>query len=188
MNLYIQFAQLLDYPDPNLPGRIKDCAAELKAAFPKAAKLLEDFQHSQQELGIARLQEAYTATFDLQPECTLNLGYHLFGEDQRRGMFLAKLKEFYEKAVIDTGNELPDHLCHLLRYAATRPESEESTAIVADCLLPAVSKIAQCTKQKSDPYRPVLEALLLWLQHELEHDPVSSAIPVHEARLSVSSE
>ena len=188
MSLYLHFAQILDYPDPNLPGRIEACAVELKAAFPKAARVFEDFQQSPRKLGITRLQEVYTATFDLQPECTLNLGYHLFGEDQRRGMFLAKLKELFGRAAIDTGSELPDHLCHLLRYVAARPESEESRAIVADCLLPAVSKIALCTRQKSDPYQPVLEALLLWLEHQSESEPVSSAIAVHEARLSVTSE
>lgn len=188
MGLYLLFAQTLDYPGPNLPAWVEECAAELKAPFPKAAKVFEDFHQSQRNLGMTRLQEVYTATFDLQPECTLNLGYHLFGEDQRRGMFLAKLKELYWEAGIDTGSELPDHLCHLLRYAAARPESEEGRAIVADCLLPAVSKIAQYISQKSNPYQPVLEALLLWLQHELERDPLCSAMTVHEAHLSVSSE
>ncbi len=188
MNLYLHFAHLLDYPDPSLPGRIEECAAEFKVAFPKAAKVFEAFQHSQQKLGMTRLQEVYTATFDLQPECTLNLGYHLFGDDQRRGMFLAKLKELYWEAGIDTGSELPDHLCHLLRYVAARPVSEAGQAIVADCLLPAVSKIALRTMQKSDPYQPVLEALLLWLQHESEREPVSSAIAAHEVRSSVTSE
>ena len=188
MSLYFQFAQLLDYPDASLPKRVEQCAAELKGVFLQAARLLEDFQHSQQEFAIARLQEAYTATFDLQPDCTLNLGYHLFGEDQRRGLFLAKLREFYEKAGIATGSELPDHLCHLLRYVAARPEGVESGAIVADCLLPAVSKIAQAIRDKSNPYQPVLDALLLWMQHASESAPDPSGIEVRAGRLSVLSE
>ena len=188
MSIYLQFAQLFDYPDHNLPRQIEECAAELKGTLPQAARLLEEFQHSQQKLGISHLQEAYTATFDLQPECTLNLGYHLFGEDQRRGMFLAKLKGFCEKAAIDTGSELPDNLCHLLRYVAARPESEESRAIVADCLLPAVSKIARGTSEKSNPYRPVLDALLLLLQYGSEAEPVPSGLRVHVEHFSGSSE
>lgn len=188
MSLYLQFAQLLDYPDASLSQRILESIAELKTMRPEAASLLEHFQHSQQNLGIARLQEAYTATFDLQPECTLNLGYHLFGEDQRRGMFLAKLKEFYQKADIETGSELPDNLCHLLRYVAARPESDESKSIVADCLVPAVSKIAQSAREKSDPYQPVLEALLVWLQNQPENELVPPVIKVHSERFSVSSE
>lgn len=186
MSLYLQFARLFDYPDANLSHRIEECAAELKTVCPEAARLLETFQHSERKLGITALQEAYTATFDLQPECTLNLGYHLFGEDQRRGLFLAKLKEFYETAAIDTASELPDHLCHLLRYVAARPACEESRAIIGDCLLPAIAKIAQGMKHQTDPYQPVLDALLLCLENESASEPVSHGIEVHAGRVSVS--
>jgi len=188
MSLYLQFAQLLDYPDASLSQRIQESIAELKTVWPEAARLLEAFQDSQQNLGLARLQESYTSTFDLQPECTLNLGYHLFGEDQRRGMFLAKLKEFYQKADVDTGSELPDHLCHLLRYVAVRPESEESRAIIADCLLPAAFKIAQGMKHKADPYQPVLDALLFCLENESASESVSHGTEVHSGRVSVAPE
>ena len=188
MSLYLQFAQLLDYPDASLSQRIQESIAELKTVWPEAARLLEAFQDSQQNLGLARLQESYTSTFDLQPECTLNLGYHLFGEDQRRGMFLAKLKEFYQKADIDTGSELPDHLCHLLRYVAARPESEESRAMVADCLLPALAKIAQGMKHKADPYQLLLDALLFCLENESANESVSRGIDVHSGRASVGPE
>jgi len=188
MSLYLQFAQLLDYPDAGLSQRIQESIAELETISPEVASLLERFQRSQQNLGIARLQEAYTATFDLQPECTLNLGYHLFGEDQRRGMFLAKLKEFYQKADIDTGSELPDHLCHLLRYVAARPESEESRAIVADCLLPALAKIAQGMKHKADPYQLLLDALLFCLENESANESDSHGTDVHSGRVSVGPE
>jgi nitrate reductase molybdenum cofactor assembly chaperone NarJ/NarW len=186
MSLYLQFAQLLDYPDASLSQRIQESIAELKTVWPEAARLLEAFQDSQQNLGLARLQESYTSTFDLQPECTLNLGYHLFGEDQRRGMFLAKLKEFYQKADIDTGSELPDHLYHLLRYVAARPESEESRAIIADCLLPALAKIAQAIRAKPDPYQPVLDALLFCLENESASEPVFHRTEVHSGRVSIS--
>ena len=186
MSLYQQFAQLLDYPDTSLPQRIEESLAELQTRWPEAARLLRHFHHSQQNLGLARLQEAYTATFDLQPDCTLNLGYHLFGEDQRRGMFLAKLNEYYQKADIDTGSELPDHLCHLLRYVAARPESEESRAIIAECMLPALGKIAQEIREKTDPYQPVLQALLFLLKNEAASESVSHGIEVPSKRLSVS--
>ncbi len=188
MSLYLQFACLFDYPDSHLSRRIEECTVELKTAWPEAASLLETFQHTQRELGLAALQEAYTARFDLQPECTLNLGYHLFGEDQRRGVFLAKLKEIFETAAIDTGTELPDHLCHLLRYVAARPDSEESRAILADCLLPALARVAQSMKHKADPYQPVLDALLLCLEQESASEPVSRGIEVHAGRCSASPE
>ncbi len=184
MNLYLQFADLLDYPDDRLPQRLEECSADLVTVFPEATKLLKSFQRAQQELGITRLQEAYTSTFDLQPECTLNLGYHLFGEDRRCGMFLAKLKELFQEAGVDTGTELPDHLCHLLRYVAAKPGSDKSSAIIADCLLPAASKIAQSMHEKLNPYRPVVEALLLWLEGESRSEAVSSGMHIDSSHPS----
>jgi nitrate reductase molybdenum cofactor assembly chaperone NarJ/NarW len=184
MNLYLLFAEVLDYPNDSLPQRVEECSLELATAFPEATKLLKSFQRSQQELGITRLQEAYTSTFDLRPECTLNLGYHLFGEDQRCGMFLAKLKELFHEAGVDTGKELPDHLCYLLRYVAARPGSDKSSAIISDCLLPAASKIAQGMNEKSNPYRPVVEALLLWLEGESQSEAVLSGMHIDSSHLS----
>jgi nitrate reductase delta subunit len=183
MNLYFLFAELLDYPSDSLPQRVEECGLALATASPEATKLLESFQRSQQELGITRLQEAYTSTFDLQPECTLNLGYHLFGEDRRCGMFLAKLKELFEEAGISSDNELPDHLCYLLRYVAAAPPSDKSDAIVSDCLLPATSKIVQYMKEKPSPYRPLLEALLLWLEGELRSEANSIGMHIDSSHL-----
>lgn len=186
MSLYLLFADLFDYPDNKLLVRAK-CAAELETLNPEAARLLKSFNRSLQDLGIARLQEAYTSAFDLQPECTLNLSYHLFGEDQRRGMFLAKLKEFYQEAGIETGHELPDHVSYLLRYVAIRPESEESRAIITDCLLPAISKISQGMAEKSFPYPLLLNALLLWLEPESANEAVSSGVKIQAGCFPASS-
>lgn len=184
MNVYLQFANLLDYPDDRLPQRLEECSTELATVSPEATKLLKSFQRSQQELGITRLQEAYTSTFDLQPECTLNLGYHLFGEDPRYGMFLAKLKELFQEAGVDTGTELPDHLCYLLRYVAAVPASDKSSTIISDCLLPAASKIAQSMHKKLNPYRPLVEALLLWLEEESRSEAVSSGMHIDSSHPS----
>jgi nitrate reductase molybdenum cofactor assembly chaperone NarJ/NarW len=173
MELYSQFADLFEYPDERLPMRIEKCIGQIQATFPDSGKLLEQFRQAQQEIGISRLQEAYTSVFDLQPECTLNLSYHIFGEDQRRGMFLAKLKDFYSEAGIETGSELPDHLCFLLRYVAARYGSEESNAIIGDCLLPALSRILQNLKDKSSPYEALLKALARCLEQQSSAQSIS---------------
>jgi nitrate reductase delta subunit len=184
MNLYLLFAELLDYPGDGLPHRVEECSLALTTVSLEATKLLKSFQRSQQELGITRLQEAYTSTFDMQPECTLNLGYHLFGEDQRCGMFLAKLKELFDEAGVDTGTELPDHLCCLLRYVAATPASDTSNPIIPDCLLPAVSKIVQSMNEQSSPYQPLLEALLLWLDGESRSEATSIGMHIDSSHRS----
>lgn len=166
MSLYPLFADVLNYPAPGLSERVSDCVSELATDLPNAEELLRRFQRAHVELGTARLQEIYTSTFDMQPECTPNLSYHLFGEDQRRGMFLAKLTELFQQARVDTANELPDHLCCLLLYLATGPGAAATTDLITDCLLPTVSKIARGVDEASNPYRTVLDALLLFLEKE----------------------
>ena len=165
---YRAFAGVFDYPDLDLSGRLDEWSSELTVALPAGAALLRKFQEAHREMGTSRLQEIYTTTFDMQPDCTLNLSYHLFGEDQRRGIFLAKLKELYEQASVDTGTELPDHLCLILRYVATEAGMATKPDLIADCLHPAVSKITGGV-DVSNPYRCVLDALLLWLENEREN-------------------
>ena len=171
MSIYRSFAGVLDYPGFELSERAGECASELATVLPRGAELLRQFQASYRELGTARLQEIYTSVFDMQPECALNLSYHLFGEDQRRGIFLAKLKELYEPAGISTGTELPDHLCLMLRYLATEVDVAAKADFIADCLHPAISKIARGLDATANAYRGVLDALLLWL----EKDPGSQS-------------
>lgn len=164
MNACLIFAELLDYPAQDLSVRVNDCASELATVAPHVDEMLAAFARAQAELGLGRLQEIYASAFDMQPECTLNLSYHLFGEDQRRGMFLAKLSGFYREAGLDVGNELPDHLCCLLRYLSTEPGAAVAGDLVSDCLQPAVMKIAHGIDASSNPYRFLLDALLLWLE------------------------
>jgi nitrate reductase molybdenum cofactor assembly chaperone NarJ/NarW len=165
MSPYRAFAAVFEYPDLDVSGRLDECTSELTVALPAGAELLRKFQEAHREMGTSRLQEIYTTTFDMQPDCALNLSYHLFGEDQRRGIFLAKLKELYELASVDTGTELPDHLCLMLRYVATDAGMATKPDLIADCLHPAVSKVARGV-DVSNPYRCVLDALLLWLENE----------------------
>lgn len=166
MSVYQSFAEVLDYPGPELFERTVQCSRELADRLPEAELLVRAFEESRAALGVAPLQEIYTSTFDMRAECTLNLSYHLFGEDQRRGIFLAQLKELYHHANVDTGTELPDHLCCLLRYLATGPGISETEDIVTDCLHPAVSKVVQGLGEAPNPYRGILEALLLWIDSE----------------------
>lgn len=163
MSLYRSFAEVLDYPDSKTSEQLRECASQLDSLLPHGKELFRKFQGLHRELGTVRLQEIYTSAFDMKPDCTLNLSYHLFGEDQRRGLFLAKLKELYEQAGIDPGNELPDHLCLMLGYLGTEAADKED--LIVDCLVPAVSKIRRGI-EVVNPYGYLLEALLLWLKKE----------------------
>jgi len=79
--------------DRGLPPRLRIVPVGLRLTLPKTEELLRNFQKSHAGVSLSQLQEAYTSIFDMQPECTLNLGYQLLGDDWRRSIFLFKLKE-----------------------------------------------------------------------------------------------
>ena len=166
MAIYSLFAGILDYPVQPIEQVVIDCSAELALGCPEVHQHLTAFLDGIAGKNLGRLQEIYTNAFDLRPDCTPNLGYHLFGDDGRRGLFLAELKGRMESSCIDPGCELPDHISLLLRYM--QRNEQERCAVIEDCMLPAVSRMADVLGSSENPYKHVLRALLSLLQHQRE--------------------
>lgn len=166
MPIYALFAGILDYPQRSIAKPLADCAAELGPEVPEALAHLKEFQDAIGDKSLRQLQEVYTNAFDLRPDCTPNLGYHLFGDDGRRGLFLAELKGRMESRGMQLGVELPDHIALLLRYLDIA--EEERTIVIEDCLLPAVARMVEVLKPTGNPYEHALSALLSLLRHQHE--------------------
>ncbi|HVA62259.1 MAG TPA: molecular chaperone TorD family protein [Terriglobales bacterium] len=160
---YAGFADWLDYPAAAAPPP----QPALAQASPVVQGLLAAFATAAAALPAGRLEEVYTQTFDLQPECTLNLGHHLFGEDWKRSLFLIELKALFARHSLDPGHELPDHLCWLLRLLAVAPPDPELQDLRATCLLPALRALSLRLQDSSNPYQPLLQALYLVLSDEV---------------------
>ncbi len=161
---YELMAGLLDYPDAALPDRIAACRAALNAS---AGEYLDRFRAAVEPLGQGAREELYTATFDMAADRSLFVGYHLFGEDARRGIFLVKLKEYYRAHGFDSGRELPDHLCVMLRFLAGREPDEETSDLVHDCIVPALAKALRGAQEAAPAYAAALKAVLLALDGEV---------------------
>jgi nitrate reductase molybdenum cofactor assembly chaperone NarJ/NarW len=166
MTVYSFFAEILDYPERSTAKSVGDCIAQLAGDAPEACMLLEDFQAAIAEKDLGQLQELYTNAFDLRPDCTPNLGYHMFGDDGRRGVFLAELKGRMEARGIPLGVELADHISLILRYMEIA--EEERAPLVEDCLLPSTSRMVEVLGSSDNPYQYALCALLSLLQRQ--HD------------------
>jgi nitrate reductase molybdenum cofactor assembly chaperone NarJ/NarW len=176
MNHYTLFAQILDYPGPDLVQVLQAGIAEYQDAYPEVARLLTRFKTDCGRLGGTRLEEVYTNTFDLPADWSLYTGYHLFGEDWRRSLFLAELMERYQARGFSCGYEMPDHLVVLLQYLSLPANSKEEKILLKDCLLPVVSKVSSRLDHALNPYRSVMEALLLILRQRGMDDPALVAI------------
>ena len=163
---YRLFADLLSCPTASLPARARECASLLASVDGDAADLVDRFRDFLEETTPGRLEEIHAGVFDLQPICCPYVGYHLFGEHYRRGVFMARLREHYRAHSFPAGEELPDHIVVLLRYLAGRHDEETDRDLVTECLLPAAEKMVKGFADGTNPYRGILEALVLLLRRE----------------------
>jgi nitrate reductase molybdenum cofactor assembly chaperone NarJ/NarW len=161
--MYHLFASLLRYPGRDLLAALDDCVLALAPEAPEAAGLLERFADAAKELGQDGLEEAYIQIFELHAENALYVGHQLFGEDWRRGAFMARLKERYREVRLSIGEELPDHLSVMLRFLEVEQPGEERDELIGDCIVPALHKVLRAIEGKKTPYETVLSALLLYL-------------------------
>lgn len=160
--MYRHFATLVSYPEPDLVQTLSAAIPALASEFPESSALLEWFRESTHSLSQGALEEVYIETFEMRAECALYIGHQVFGEDWRRGIFMAGLKERYRAIGISEGVELPDHLRLLLRYLELLEPGQEKDELIGGCIFPAVRKVLQAIEGKS-PYSHILKALSLCL-------------------------
>ncbi|WP_373499897.1 nitrate reductase molybdenum cofactor assembly chaperone [Desulfococcus sp.] len=102
-----------------------------------------------------RLQETYTAAFDLNPSASLNLSYHLMGDSEDRGKALAGLLGVYHREGYDVAaGELPDYLPMVLEFLSVCPEPEGAD-LLWSCL-GKVSTLAAHLEEEGHPYAGLL--------------------------------
>jgi nitrate reductase delta subunit len=100
------------------------------------------------------LEELYTTTFDLNPVATLEIGWHLWGEQYERGRFLADLRGIQERIGITEATELPDHLTLLLPTIAVTDDEG-----LRDKCAKGLDKILIPLEEHGNPYRHLLRAV-----------------------------
>ena len=171
-----RFAEVLDYPGPELAETVSSCVAEIAGEQTEAAELLRGFLALVEATPLGRLQEIYTGTFDLDTlsdldaTCYPYVGHHLFGESYKRSTFLLGLKERYRAHGFAVERELPDHLVVMLRFCASCRDESLVDELVHEALVPALTRMVG---DEDEPilqpggkaaYLRVLRALLLVLR------------------------
>ncbi len=128
-------AVLVSYPRQNYHEVLAE-AAGAEGAPPA----LRRFTTEAVQLSLRSLQERYTETFDLNPACALEIGWHLFGENYDRGRFLVRMRQELRGHAIPESTELPDHMGNVLRLLARLdPACAEDFAVA--CVRPALAKM-----------------------------------------------
>jgi nitrate reductase molybdenum cofactor assembly chaperone NarJ/NarW len=145
------------YPTP-------DALESLTAAVERSLRgvtrrRMDDFLASVGRLDLGAWEELHTRTLDLSPAFVPYVGHVTWGENYRRGEFMADLKREMRLVGVDLAGELPDHIEPILRYVAraTRPLTD-----LLDVLGGAVAEMASTLKaaDRDNPYRHLIAATL----------------------------
>ncbi len=150
-------ASVLTYPGRDYAERVlryRDMAA---VEAPAAVEQAEAFMANIEGKSLSELEERYIQTFDLNPLCSLDTGWQLFGEEYNRGLYMVKIRDEMRRLEIPETTELPDHLTNVLPVLGRMPE-EDAISFAVCCVIPAVDKILRAVK-KGDVYRPLIQGI-----------------------------
>src|SRR3990172_693275 len=142
-SIYEGLSRLLDYPGADWNALVTSCAELLAGEKSEVAKSFGSFSDRVQTHSLSDLQELYTRTFDLNPVCAMEIGYHLFGENYKRGVFLANLRATEAPYGLGQEHQLPDYLPVLLRLLTKLDGKDEDlrASLIRECMGPAIEKM-----------------------------------------------
>ena len=152
------FARLLSYPDQHTAQAAELLYIVLSGEIQAAADEISKFGYFLERSDSWQIEEAFTGTFDVNPACALEIGWHLFGEEYARGMFLVRMREELRKYDLPESTELTDHVSHVLAVVAAMPDDEAAKFVTA-CVQPAIEKMSLALTDKDTPYRHVIASL-----------------------------
>lgn len=147
-------APLLRYPRADFEDRL--AAAQALADEGRHGGLpLQAFADAVLPLSPTAREELFCHSFDLNPSCALEVGWHLFGEDYHRGQLLVRLRAELARHGLSEDGELPDYLPTVLELLAAMDDL--AAAHFADaCVVPALEPMTQAQRDANNPYAQVL--------------------------------
>ncbi|MBI3119283.1 MAG: molecular chaperone TorD family protein [Candidatus Hydrogenedentes bacterium] len=153
------FAAVLEYPKEDFRDRLDNLLHVLSMNSPEAWDEIFEFEQAVGAWPLEMQEHLYTRTFDIGPQCVPYLSVYLFGEQSfKRAELMTGLAQAYERAGCDRGNELPDHLAVVLRFAP-HFAGDEWDEMVQWCLRGPLGHMARALAKVENPYQYVLRAL-----------------------------
>ncbi len=143
MTHYSKLADAFRYPSADYLPRVRRCQTELERTYPEASEEFGKFVSYANDVTHQQRQELFIKTFEVQALCYLDLGFVIFGEDYKRGMFLVHMKREHERVSNDFGTELPDHLSNVLVLIEKTTDEEFRNDLVAGIAIPAIHKMLE---------------------------------------------
>lgn len=156
---YPLLARLFRYPDDALTASLEELGILTARYYPSVSGFVSSFAQGVLSLSQHEREELFIRTFDVEPVCHMDIGHILFGEDYKRGDFLAQMQREQTAAGNDPGTELADHLPNVLTLIPLLGD-EGLVAELGWCILvPAVTEILKKFESTANYYRFAFETL-----------------------------
>jgi nitrate reductase delta subunit len=149
------------YPSPDSLRSLNEAITSIPRSV--AGREMTDFVEAVGRLSLGEWEELHTRTLDLSPAFVPYVGHVTWGENYRRGAFMADLKRDMEHHGVDLAGELPDHIEPVLRYVA---QVAVPLSDLVDVLAGSVREMSStlASADKKNPYRHLLAATLAVVQ------------------------
>ncbi len=150
-------ATMLEYPQGDIRPMAADLCQIFAGAPAHAREHLDNFREALRFTNETGQEELYTRTFDINPQCSLEVGWQIYGESYDRGAFLVKMKAALNEQGIAPTTELPDHLPQMLRLFA-RVDPQRMRDLAVGFLEPGITKMISGFANSKSPYLHLLKA------------------------------
>lgn len=160
MLLYKITSALLEYPDQELKSVLPEITSLLysEAISDEERSTMKRFMQWLDAQDVTDLQASYVTTFDMNPEHSLHLTHHLFGDDRGRGPALIDLTEYYRGFGLEAdAKELPDYLPLILEFASTLEEFEAKMFLGQT--VKVLTQLASNLEAAESPYAPLVRMI-----------------------------
>jgi nitrate reductase assembly molybdenum cofactor insertion protein NarJ len=156
---YILLAEMFRYPSEKLKDYPDGWRMIIRKYDCQLLSLLDPFADHVANRPLEYQQEYFVSTFDVQPLCCLDIGYTLFGEDYRRGHFMANLKAEHRKAGNNCGTELPDSLPVIMTLLPKLKDEYFAEELVFSLVAPAIHEIIAGFRSDGNYYKGLLRII-----------------------------
>lgn len=164
MGKYDALALLFEYPDGSYVQRCRDAG-------------LNEFADKMANLTESGIQELFVSSFDWNPATSLDLGWHLYGDQYERGDFLVRMRVELRRYGIAESAELPDHMTHTLRLLG-RMDATAAQEFAHEFTAPAVAKLLASLEQMKSPFVAPVRAVREALPAKADSPAVNLELPV----------
>jgi len=156
MKDFERLAAGFEYPTPDRLAQLEQAAAGMQNSSTK--REFTAFVDVLAGLSLAEWEELHTRTLDLNPMFVPYVGWVTWGENYKRGEFMAETKVALEFEGVPLNGELPDHLDPILRYLAVTEQPLPSLVEVFPDAITTMTKKLKAT-DGSSPYLHLLKAI-----------------------------